>query len=211
MKNGDITYKEGNQRFRRWDYLAGILGVIFTVAVIVAVIYYWNDVEALERFGYLGAFIISVLGGATILAPVPMTPVVFFLGAVMRPVSAPYLGPILVGIAAGTGEAVGGMLVYLTGLAGGVFMPSPTSRYHDIYFHIMKWMYKRGAIVLFVLSAVINPFFYPAAICAGAIHFGFKKYIIICLLGKTIKGITVAFAGYYGLGWVLRVLGIMAK
>ncbi len=152
-----------------------------------------------------------MLGGATVLAPVPMTPVIFVLGGVMRPVFAPYLGPVFVGLAAGAGEAVGGALIYVTGFAGGVFLPSPTSRFYDVYSHITKWMEKRGGVILFILSAVINPFFYPAAICAGAIHFGFKKYIVICLLGKTIKGITVAFAGYYGLGWLLKLLGLMVK
>lgn len=180
-----------------------------TAAVVAATIYYWEDVEALERFGYVGAFIISVLGGATILAPVPMTPVIFVLGAVMRPAYAPYLGPVYVGIAAGMGEAVGGMLIYMTGFTGGIFLPSPTNRFYDIYLHITKWMEKRGGVVLFVLSAVINPFFYPAAIAAGAIQFGFKKYMLICWAGKTIKGITVAFAGYYGLSQLLKLLGLL--
>jgi len=214
MKIGKITIdkdKVDKQRLRHWDYLAGLLGVIITVLVIIGVIYYWEDVEALEKFGYVGAFIISVLGGATILAPVPMTPVIFILGAVMRPTYASYLGPVFVGLAAGAGEAVGGMLIYMTGFAGGLFLPSPTSRFYDFYSHITKWMEKRGGIILFILSAVINPFFYPAAIAAGAIHFGFCKYLIICVIGKTIKGMTVAFAGYYGLAWLLRVLGLMAR
>jgi len=208
---GNPIDKVERPRRRHWDYLAGILGMVFTILVIVGVIYYWEDVEALEKFGYAGAFIISVLGGATILAPVPMTPVVFVLGAVMRPAYAPYLGPVYVGIAAGMGEAVGGILIYMTGFAGGIFLPSPTNRFYDIYLHITKWMEKRGGVVLFILSAVINPFFYPAAIAAGAIHFGFRKYLAICLVGKTIKGITVAFAGYYGLSQLLKLLGLMAK
>ncbi len=198
-------------RPRRLDYIAAILGVILTALVIVAVVYYWNDVQALQRFGYLGAFVISILGGATILAPVPMTPVVFLLGAIMRPEGFPIMGPLLVGAAAGAGEAVGGIIIYMTGFAGGFIRPSPTSRYHDFYLHITKWMYKRGSLVLFILSAVINPFFYPVALWAGAVHFGFRKYVVICLIGKIIKGMTVAFAGYYGLGEVLKWLGLLAK
>ncbi|MBA7716291.1 hypothetical protein ES703_125361 [subsurface metagenome] len=72
----------------------------------------------------------------------------------------------------------------------------------------MGWMERRGSLVLFVLSAVLNPFFYPAAIVAGATRFGIRKYLLICLAGKTIKGISVAAAGYWGLGSILRALGV---
>ena len=72
----------------------------------------------------------------------------------------------------------------------------------------MRWMQRRGGLVLFILSAVINPFFYPAAIAAGALRFSMKKYLVICMVGKTIKGISVAAAGYWGLGSILRSFGI---
>ena len=105
---------------RRWEYLVGILGIVLTVLLGGgAVIFFWEDVRALEHYGYLGAFIISVFGGATILAPVPMTPVIFALGTVMRPSFAPYLGPVFVGAAAGLGETVGGLFIYMTGRGGG--------------------------------------------------------------------------------------------
>jgi membrane protein YqaA with SNARE-associated domain len=203
--------KETKQRLRWWDLLIGITGLTITVIVFIAIAFYWNDLEKLEHLGYAGAFIISIFGGATVLAPVPMTPVIFLLGSILLPTDAPFLGPFLVGAAAGAGEAIGGTLVYLTGFAGGVFLPSPTSRFYDFYSHLTKLMYKHGTIVLFILSALINPFFYPAAVTAGAIHFGFKKYLLICWIGKTVKGITVAYAGYYGLGLFFQLLGIKTK
>lgn len=181
------------------------------MVVVIAIIYYWDDVEALQKLGYAGAFFISILGGATILAPVPMTPAVFLLGAVLRPIGAPFLGPLFVGIAAGAGETVASTLIYATGYAGGMFMPSVDSRFYGAYLRVMHWMERRGSLALFVLSSVINPFFYPAAIAAGAMHFGFKKYLFICWVGKTIKGITVALAGYYGLGELFKLLGLMAR
>ncbi|MFH1002943.1 MAG: hypothetical protein V1780_02230, partial [Chloroflexota bacterium] len=69
-------------------------------------------------------------------------------------------------------------------------------------------METRGSLVLFVLSAVVNPFFYPTALAAGACRFGIRKYFIICWIGKTIKATTVATAGYWGLGSLLKVLGL---
>jgi uncharacterized membrane protein YdjX (TVP38/TMEM64 family) len=55
---------------------------------------------------------------------------------------------------------------------------------------------------------VVNPFFYPTAIVAGATHFKLRKYLLICWAGKTIKGISVAAAGYWGLGSILRSFGL---
>ena len=62
-------------------------------------------------------------------------------------------------------------------------------------------------LILFVLAAVLNPFFYPAALAAGALRFGAKRYILITCAGKIIKGMTVAYAGYWGLRGLLRMLG----
>ena len=194
---------------KRWEYHVGILGIVLTVGLAVAVIFFWEDVRAFEQYGYLGAFIISLFGGATILAPIPMTPVIFALGAVMRPSFAPYLGPVFVGAAAGLGETIGGLSIYMTGYGGGAAL-------HDIehdkvratYLRMLRWVERRGSLTLFALSAVLNPLFYPAALAAGALRFGIQRYFLICWAGKTIKGISVAMVGYWGLGGLLRMLGV---
>jgi len=157
----------------------------------------------------LGAFLISVFGGATILAPIPMTPVVFALGTVAKPAFAPYLGPVFIGAAAGLGETIGGLSIYMTGYGGGTAITGINyGKIQTVYLRLMKWMERRGSLVLFILSAVLNPFFYPAAIAAGALRFGIRRYFLICWAGKTIKGISVAAAGYWGLGAILRALGV---
>jgi len=73
---------------------------------------------------------------------------------------------------------------------------------------MMHWMERRGSLILFALSAVLNPFFYPAALAAGALRFGIKRYFIICWAGKTIKGLTVAYAGFWGLHGLMRMMGM---
>jgi len=180
-----------------------------TVGIAVAVIFYWENVREFQQYGYLGAFVISVFGGATILAPIPMTPVVFALGTVTKPAFAPHLGPVLIGAAAGFGETIGGLSIYMTGLGGGAAISGlHYGKIHNAYFRLVSWVERRGSLVLFVLSAVLNPFFYPAALAAGALRFGIGKYFLVCWAGKTIKGISVAAAGYWGLGAILRALGV---
>jgi membrane protein YqaA with SNARE-associated domain len=194
---------------KRWEYYVGIAGIVLTVLLVVGVICFWEQIRALEHYGYLGAFIISIFGGATIIAPVPMTPVVFALGTIMKPEFAPYMGPIFVGIAAGLGETIGGISIYMTGYGGGTALQDmKEGKVKSTYLRMTHWVERRGSLTLFVLSAVINPFFYPAALAAGALRFGIWRYSFICALGKTIKGITVASAGYWGLGSILRAIGI---
>jgi len=184
-------------------YILGIVGAVLTIVVAFAVIYFGAWVrEEMEGYGYFGAFLISILGGATIIVPVPMLAVVFALGGVMK-----YTW--LVGLSAGLGEVVGAIIIYMTGHgAGTAFMSSKHGRIQAVYDKLMSLMERRGSLTLFVLAAIVNPFFYPAALAAGAMRFGIRKYFLICLLGKTIKGMTVVYAGYWGLKGIFRMLGV---
>ncbi len=185
----------------RAAYILGIVGVVLSLLMAVAVVYFWEFIRTLEGYGYLGAFLISILGGATIIIPVPMLAVVFALGGVLT--------PYWIGIAAGLGETVGALIIYMTGHGGGAALSNiKYGKIQAAYSRLMYWMERRGSWTLFVLSAVLNPFFYPAALTAGAMRFGLRRYFLICLAGKLIKGITVAYAGYWGLRGLLRMLGM---
>jgi membrane protein YqaA with SNARE-associated domain len=182
-------------------YFLGIFGIVATIVIAAAVVYYWKWVHDLGAYGYVGAFLISILGGATIIVPVPMLAVIFALGRVME-----YTW--LVGIANGLGETVGALTIYMTGYGGGSAIYYRThGRLQSAYEKLMKLMERRGWLILFVLAAILNPFFYPAALAAGALRFGAKRYILITCVGKIIKGMTVTYAGYWGLRGLLRMLG----
>ncbi len=177
--------------------------------MVVAVIIHWRDIGKLTAYGYLGAFFISLFGGGTIIAPIPMLPTVFALGTVMKPSFAPYLGPIFVGIAAGLGDTLGGMTTYMAGCGGGaVALGRNNTRFQSMYARLEGWMRRRGGLVVFAMSALVNPFFYPIALTAGALRFGVWKFFLITWGGKTIKQISVAAAGYWGLGSLLRMFGV---
>jgi len=91
----------------RWEYYLGVLGVILTIAMAVAVVYFWEEVRSLGQYGYLGAFGVSIFGSATVIIPVPMLAVQFALGGVLK--------PYYVGLASGAGEVVGALTIYMTG------------------------------------------------------------------------------------------------
>ena len=191
------------------EFWLAFAGLAVTVGMAVAVVFYWEYIRALGNYGYAGAFFISLLAGATYVAPVPATPVIFALGAVLRPSFAPYLGPVFIGLAAGAGETIGGVTTYLTGYGGGTILDKiKTGALKGVYLRLLHWMERRGSWVIFILSITLNPLFYPAAITAGATHYNLRKFIFLSLIGKIIKSTMVAAVGYWGLGSILRALGI---
>jgi len=67
-------------------------------------------VEFIQTFEYLGVFIISFLGSASVLFPLPNFLIVFSSGA--------FLNPFLVAIVAGFGSAIGELTGYGVGYGG---------------------------------------------------------------------------------------------
>jgi membrane protein YqaA with SNARE-associated domain len=186
----------------RRAYILGILGLILTILMAAAIVVYKEEVQELQQYGYIGAFFISILGGATIIVPVPMLAVVFALGGVMP-------SPWLVGISAALGELVGALTIYMTGHgAGRAIASNKHGRMQKAYERMLDLMERRGAITLFAVTSVVNPFFYPAAFACGALHFGLRKYTFIVLIGKIIKCMTVVYAGYFGLKGLFHAIGV---
>ena len=189
----------------KWPLVLGIIGVVLTLLMCAAIIYYNDEIQGMQQYGYIGAFFISILGGATIIIPVPMLAVVFALGGAM---GNPWQVAI-VGVSAALGELVGALTIYMTGHgAGRAISFSKHGRIQKAYERMLDLMERRGAIALFAVTSVVNPFFYPAAFACGALRLGLKKYIPIVLVGKIIKCMTVVYAGYYGFKGIFRALGI---
>jgi len=199
------------------------------VLLTVGIVYFWDemrDVESLATgYGYAGGFLVSILGGITVI-PVPSLLVIFTLGGV--------LNPLYVGLVAGLGEAVGGITVYLTGASGGAIwsklrdkqqasyeQPRPSydivtpvqsrinSRWQTIYDRLARSIGRRGSsLLVFIVSAMVFSPYYFAGLAAGSLHMGLKRFFLISLAGKTVKGMMVAYAGYWGLRFLLKWIGV---
>ena len=205
IQGSDNGTEKPRSRSSKAAYILGILGIVLTILMAAAIVIFKDQVQELRQYGYMGAFFISILGGATIVIPVPMLAVVFALGGAMK-------GPwqvAAVGLSAALGEYVGALTIYMTGHgAGRALSSSKHGRVQKAYDRMLALMEKRGPIVLFAVASVINPFFYPAALAAGALRFGLRKYTLIVLAGKIIKCMSIVYAGYYGLKGLLRVFGV---
>ncbi|MBC7235899.1 MAG: VTT domain-containing protein [Chloroflexi bacterium] len=166
-----------------WRKYAVHLGaLLFSVGITTVIFFFRDQIASLYSFGYLGILIISILGNATIILPVPSLAVTFAGGGVFN--------PLYVGLIAGLGEPLGELTGYLAGY-GGSAVVQDTRR-----FALLKeWMSRRGFITLFILSAIPNPLFDLAGIAAGALHYPMPKFLLACWLGKSIKAIAVAYLG----------------
>ena len=185
--------KAARRPFLSRELYLRILVLILVLGVTACIFVFRDRVANLAGYGYLGAFLISLLSSATILLPVPGIAVIFALGATYD--------PYLVGLAAGAGSALGELSGYMAGYSGqGVFRKSKT------YLRMEHWMKRRGAVVIFVLAFVPNPIFDLAGAAAGILRYPVWKFLLFCFLGKTPRSILVAFAGAWALEGVLKFL-----
>lgn len=199
MENSSESFKMSGVGSTRKDYIIGGVALAATIALCVAVVFYWDYVRQAESYGYAGALIISILAGGTVVLPVPGILVIFTLGSV--------LNPAIVGAVAGLGEAIGSVGVYLTGYGGHRALKTVD---HRVVRRFSDWIQHRGSVAVFAMSAIFNPLFFPFTAIAGMLRFGLIKFFFLCWAGKTVKGMIVAYAGYFGLRSLLRLLGVGA-
>ena len=88
-------------RWRRWT--PRVLALLLALAISITIFALRDRIAQIGAYGYPGVFLISVLASATIVLPAPSLAVVFALGS--------SLNPVLVGLAAGLGEALGELAV----------------------------------------------------------------------------------------------------
>jgi membrane protein DedA with SNARE-associated domain len=199
---------------RKWEYWVGILTVLITFGLALLVVFNWHSVGQMAGYGYFGGFVVSALGGGTVLVPIPMAAVQFALGGILQPWFGPaFLAPLFVGLVCSFGETVGALTIYAAGFSGATPLfkrnpGRPEGRLRKLYTRLTSLMERRGSWVMFGLSAVMNPFFFPASLASGAVRFGVKKYFLIVFAGKFIKCSAIAYAGYFGLRSLFGALGI---
>jgi membrane protein YqaA with SNARE-associated domain len=170
------------------SYVTGLSAGIYIIWC-----FYPHVISSLKNYGYLGAFLISLLFNATIILPVGNVFLLAALGAALP-------SPLLVGLAAGVGAAIGECTGYMAG-----YSESKTVQRSKFYQRVEEWIKRWGSITIFVLSAA--PLFFDlAGIAAGALRFPFKKFIFWCWLGRTLFYIAIAYAGSLGWTALLRFL-----
>ena len=172
-----------------------ILALVLAVGITVGIYLYRDRVAQFASYGYLGLFVVSVVGNATILLPLPSLAATFVAGGI--------LNPWLVALVSAAGMSIGELSGYLAGF-GGTAIVEFSNR--ERYRHLEDWMRRHGFLTIFVLGAIPNPFFDLAGVAAGILHFPLWYFLLACFLGKLVKAVVFAFAGVQSLTWVERFL-----
>ena len=176
----------------RFEYSL-LIGVALLMTVFaIAFFYFGADASNLESWGYAGVFMINLVGSATILLPSPAAASTIGGGALLGD----FLGIpafIWVGLVAGLGESIGEFSGYAAGYGGRIVFEGRPE-----YDRVYRWMERRGAITMFLLSVVPNPLFDIAGVAAGAVRMPIRRFFFSVLPGKIIKNTYIAAIG--GLG-----------
>lgn len=167
--------------------LAGLLAV---VAITVYVYSIRTHVKEFAALGYPGIFLVMLMANATVFIPAPGLAVVFAMGGIFNPLG--------VGLAAGTGGALGELTGYLAGLSGQAVIERT-----EIYNRVHPWVENYGGWAILVLSAFPNPFFDLAGIAAGVTKMSLARFLLFCWAGQLIKSTIFALAGAFSLNWIL--------
>ena len=200
-KEKRVPQKRQSRLTWRWVLLAFILVAIISTSAIVL----REHLKDFAGFGYLGAFATCFLGSATAIFGVPSLWLVLLLAAA--------LNPFYLGLAAGAGEAIGELIIYTAGRTGHAFFlkgrldeARSSEQARGIYPRLEKWIHAKGALALFLASAIPNPFFSLISATAGATRFPLWKFLAVVWAGKTTKWITIALLVYLTLGRIVSAV-----
>jgi len=192
-------------------YILAVAFLAVTIISCVAVVVYWEEMQRFGNYGYPFVFVVSFFAGCSLPNPFPYIVVVFTLSSV--------LNPAFVGLVSGLAAGIGGTLVYITARGGSkllsrfrIFSPDAikdsNSRIARLMARVQGWARRRGSIVVFFMSAVFNPLFLPMTLGMAVLRFQAWKFFLWCWAGNTVKSLFVAYCGYFGLGSLLRWMGV---
>ena len=157
---------------------------LLVLAITVALFIFKDEITKLGNYGYLGIFLISMFTNATIVLPMPSILIILSLGATFN--------PLYIGLAAGIGGAIGEMTAYAGGYSG-------RNVWHDNqnYLKAVSWLKRWGMFIVFIFAVLPMPID-VMGLAAGNLRLPAWRFFVPCWLGKTIKYIVMAYAGYWG-------------
>ncbi len=170
-------------------HMSHVMSLLLAVGITAAVIVFRDDLARFATYGYVGIFVINLVGNATVILPVPGLVAVFAGGTA--------LNPLIVGLVAGVAQPLGELTGYLAGYGGGAAVEN-----RALYQKLRGWMERHGFVTIFVLAAIPNPAFDVAGIIAGALRMPVWQFLLACFLGKTLKSLVVAWLGSQSIGWL---------
>lgn len=164
-----------------------LLGLVIGLSIAIVVWALSSHISAPKLIGYPSVFFLSFLGSVSMVLPVPALFATCGSGLFG-------LNPLAVGVLAGLGEAIGEISGYAVGYGGASVFEK-----REFYQKVKHWMERRGMLVILLVSVIPNPAFDLVGIAAGGVRFPIYKFLGVVWVGKTLKGIMIAYACYYSI------------
>lgn len=188
------SIKSGKKSRRR--RLLFIIALLLVIAITVALqLTYGLHPERLIELRtqlYWGAFLISIIGNATLIFPGAVLVMLSNLGILLYGSTGLY-GPIIIGLVGGVGAAIGETTGYVAGYSGREIVARG-----KMYGRVERWLRRWGALAIFLFSLV--PFVFDLiGIAAGILRFPFWKFLLLCGLGRAI--LYTVLVTLAALGW----------
>ncbi|MBI3980014.1 MAG: VTT domain-containing protein [Chloroflexi bacterium] len=173
-----------------------VAGAVVVLALLVVVgVYLWRSGTRpthLAALGYPGVFLVMILSGASVFFPAPGQATILAAGALWD--------PILVGMAAGLGNAVGELTGYIAGRAGGAMLGGRKPPHWWIW--LRDRLDRYGFFAILVLAMIPNPVFDAVGILAGSVNYPIRRFWMAVAIGNSIKYIGVAYLGEAAFWWL---------
>ena len=155
------------------------------------------------QYGYLGIFLISLLGATAIFIPIPYTVVIFILGGLLDNGNWVF-EPLWIAVAAGAGAAIGEFSGYLIGFGGRKVVGEKYKKRMDFLTKLFK---KYGTIAIFIFALTPLPddlLFIPL----GVMRYSLLRAFVPAILGKFLSNLIIAYSGRLSLEIVSALFGV---
>jgi len=156
------------------------------------------------QYGYLGVFLISLMGALSIFVPIPYTVAVFTLGGMKTNDGAYIFEPVWIAAAAGLGSALGEFSGYLLGFGG---RKAIGERYRQKMVFLVKLFNRFGPIVIFIFALTPLPddlIFIPL----GVMRYSVIRAFLPALAGKFLMNVIVAYSGRFSIEFINDLFGV---
>jgi membrane protein YqaA with SNARE-associated domain len=173
---------------RRWRWLLLTLVIIIVLGVSYAILRFSAHLDFLEDYGYLGAFLASLITTTSIIFPIPGF-------VIIAAIAASTANWPLVALASALGSGLGETTSYIAGYSGSAIIHPQRSR---MYQKAEDWMKRHGSLTIFIFALTPLPFD-VAGIAAGALRFPLWKVILAVIAGRlplTMAGCYLAHKGW---------------
>ncbi len=166
----------------------GLLQIVFSIFIALIVLDFSSSLEPFSTLNYLGVFIIALISASTLFIPAPSWIFVVGMGRI--------LNPYLVGFAAGLGSGIGEITGYIAGK--GVSYLIKEERFNKYKDRIKK----NDLLAIGILAFIPNPLFDAAGLAAGSLRIKMWRFIVPCIIGRTLRYILLAYLGEFSVKYV---------